>query len=244
MNVSSLIQRFFALTLLISLLACQDHQVQSPQRFRLKRTLSNIPGLETTVTYTYNNIGKVATSVSRQNEGETSPGRTTVYLYDAQGRLVGTETDAGNGLGGGPSRTTYEYDANGNVSLERLYVADAGGNYVLSATIIPEYGSGKLPVRITVTTNQSTSVTNYTYANENVVQTERTVNNGPPEVTTYQYDDKPNPLYGLVASGPGYFNQSKNNVLNPNFTYTYNANGLLTIRQGTLQRYVYEYEPY
>ncbi|GAB3957678.1 hypothetical protein GCM10028805_50830 [Spirosoma harenae] len=47
-------------------------------------------------------------------------------------------------------------------------------------------------------------------------------------IQTFQYDNKPNPYYGLIVGEPEIRTFSKNNVLVNSYLYSYDANGLLT----------------
>ncbi|WP_146141570.1 hypothetical protein [Spirosoma oryzae] len=153
--------------------------------------------------------------------------------YNAQGQLSRIEGTPNIANIGRASYKTYEYDGSGNLTTTKLYyLSQSNQTYELYETRTLTYNSDKLPVTNTVfiVPGASTSTYNYAYTNGN--QTQTTINSPGQPTTTYseQFDNTPNPLYGLIGMPEGY-NVSvvnRNNSIGPNRKATYGSNGLIS----------------
>ncbi len=229
----------WALSLVLSILlfSCQDHALPtSKERFRLKKTvLTTIQGA-TTTTYNYNTNGQLANYVTLSGTLPGTPSLTTVLFYDAQNRLIRAEDPPGF------FRVVYDYDQNGRIRFIKVYSdPKMDGSFDSSREQFElEYdGSSQFPVRSTSTVNNVFPIpitkTVYTYSNGNVVQVDVSFSdpNGFPSSSTIQYDDKPNPYFGLINFGtntglrPDIRTFSRNNAIRSGETLIYDARGLL-----------------
>ncbi|QMW06539.1 hypothetical protein [Spirosoma foliorum] len=192
-------------------------------------------------------------------------GRTTME-YDSQGRLSQIENliepTNNNPVLTFYYRTTYDYDANSNIvaiKKYKVFKSDPAHPFLQEDSKLT-YGSTVFPVKIDTKINDGSQfdpeldfTQEYTYSAGNVVEVKRTDRpthyNGYNTYTTsqvLQYDDKPNPFYGLIIGSPDVSTFSKNNVIESTRLYTYDTNGLLSkiaLRDGTSET-TYEYESY
>ncbi len=158
--------------------------------------------------------------------------------------------DATDGL---IEQTTFESDARGNivtVETKTNGYPDQNGNSTFNRTTKIEYNADQLPeIETSIVGEGIPNRTRYTYSNGNIV---RSLLQTPVIVVSigYVYDDKPNPLYGLVGFTAELFDiVNRNNVVNPSFyTYEYDSNNLLIKRVyntgSIVQTTTYAYELY
>ena len=218
------------LLVLTTLLACTDHlEVQPPARFRLKKTIETSafkPDSKdtSTTTYTYNAEGYLINEVTFEINtfGNQRFIRSSAFVYNTQYKLVRIDKQTNSNPAG---HIDYLYDNNGNIMAEVL----------ATDTTVFTYDGSRLPATVA----NRYGKTAYAYANGNVIQTVFTPVDPKqaPFTTTYQYDDKPNPNFGVIRS-TGFSTAviNKNNVISyspspanaPQQLRTYDANGLLT----------------
>ncbi len=255
MKISVYLRNAFGLLFLLTLLACQDHQVMpgtpTAPRFRLKKAVTTGTSFYTERTFTYNSAGKL--SYATQSNGGGGFSRTTLLTYDSQGRL--TNTDLQSAPGRTDIRLVYTYDETGNITTITEYNdAQRTGNLFLERTTSLIYNKDKLPTKVTIVSASRTRTETalYTYVNGNVVKSERTYAPGTtPEIINYQHDDKPNPFYGLLIDAPNPEAINRNNILYDGSERAYNSQGLLVNMNTNVNgavidkvRYTYEYEAY
>jgi len=256
------------LLLVSSLWSCEDHLVAPPAspRFRLTKIIQTGLRYYQSHTLSYNADGNVSQYVARggtsASSAENSQGVTTFLQYDAQGRLIISETPIVPGNTTTAGRTIYDYDTKGNMIAAKKYSAQQGSDFTINSLIAVEYNSQNLPVK-TVETNfypigDAVYTALYSYNGNYLIKTERSYSTGPISnpVTTYQYDNKPNPYYklGYTLDRIGVSPQliSPNNVIRPDDQLTYDNNGLLIERvdyykldlQQGRTHYTFQYEAY
>ncbi|WP_460934380.1 hypothetical protein [Spirosoma humi] len=252
--------------LLLLFTACEDHRIPSVQRLRIKTVRTIIPGLDdtrlTTETYNYDSKGRLIQYVSGTETKPVVPigdSSRTVINYDGQGRIENIFTE-GRGLVNTASgvvylwrpsfNTTYAYDGNGNITVMKLFAItqDRSQSPNLLEVLQFEYDGTKFPVKVihTTTSNNHQWTERYTYSGDNIVNVESSDNQS--ATTTYQYDNKPNPFYGLLTGekrNDAFIALNKNNVMTNDKQYLYDTNGLLSkviAADGVV--YTYEYEAY
>ncbi len=262
-----------ALSLLFT--ACQDHRIPSMDtpRFRIsKMTVQGGNQENSTTTYTYNIKGQLAriykAYTQRAKGSNLDSHYNSLLTYNDQGQLVSFEQQPDYSAPGtvNPSRYTYEYDDKRNVVAIKytLYSSPSVINTNASQTIRVVYASNsRFPSRITFFNDVfgEEYTYEYTYAGGNVVAIKKssaqTTLSDFNYTRTYQFDNKPNPFYGLYSGipEPDLFNSAKrntfyeNNILNqnnttqPGYTYEYDSYGNLIKSTGTYTA-TYEYEQY
>ena len=269
------LQKWAFVALITSLLtSCQDHrQVTDPQRFRLKKTVGSpivLPPNDDIITfiYDYNAQGKLTIELSSFSSpaGVVRSLRTSTFTYDSQTKLTRIDSQFIPETGT-LYRYDYIYDANGNIATE-TFSADVDkphtGNYQVISKKTYTYNGSLFPATMTseilpATRSSELGKQEYTYSNGDIVKQVFTPKNPNQTTTTgiYQYDDKPNPYYGLIrGDGFGTGSFSKNNLIgfvpqgNDLTTYTYNSLGLVTKRVAHISGFnydlqtTYEYEAY
>lgn len=235
----------------LTLFSCQDHLTTptGPQRFRLKRTVFSAATLpsNSVTTYNYNNSGKLASIISAAGSDSTQ----YTLVYNSQGQLASRE--GRNTLFGQVRllRNTYEYDATGNLTTIKSYsdLNQNAGSLALIGTIQIEYNADRLPQTVTSTAEGVTQTATYTYGNGNIVRIDYSASSSgqPASSSTFTYDDKRNPYYGLIGSLTGIVDIiNRSNIIEPNVNYQYDSNGLLISRATSRlsARTTFEYETY
>lgn len=254
-------------TLFVFVTSCEDHRIPTQQRFRIKaaRTVSPGPNVTriTTGFYNYDSNGRLARYVSstETNPVSVSDSSRTFLNYDAQGRIQNalTETwDLVNTASGvirlwRPSlNQTYEYDTNGNITVLKLFgiTKDRSQSPFLLEVIQFAYNGSKFPIKVTHTraSDNYQWIERYTYSGDNIVSVEKSDNQSTPTTTAYQYDNNPNPFYGLITgnkSNDTFTTFNRNNVVISGNQYLYDSNGLLSkvVEAGGIVN-TYEYEAY
>lgn len=234
---------------------CTDHLSRplSPLRLRLKTYNQGYSdGSSIATNYVYDSQNRLVTydrqygprgtiTYDDQNrhqqidEVELNSSRRTNYTYqpDAQGTLV-TE------------KQYYDTQVFGLLSTTNTYVFDSNNRLIRSTSVAENTLPGYNP-----------KTTTYTYTNGNITKIEET-SGQVVNTTTYEFDDKPNPFYGLAtfqfpinafALNRNNFTRYKsfyNDMPMTDFTfiYEYNAQGLpISRRVDTLEgvdTFVYE----
>ncbi len=233
-HMSTIRQLFVFLSLATSLLlaACQDHRiVVNASRYRIRQYVETAGRSTYTFNYQYGSDGKLTTIAATGTGGTYNE----VFQYNPQGQLERVTKQPGIGTNDNSYRT-YTYDGSGRLSGFNVYRLFSGTtNYDLYSTTTLTYGANSQPAVITttVTPGASTSSTtsySYSYTGDNGTQVTITPSTGQPIVSTYQFDSTPNPFYGLVGLSEGYEQSaiSRNNIVGPNRSVTYDSNGLIS----------------
>ncbi|GAB3710846.1 hypothetical protein GCM10027592_47910 [Spirosoma flavus] len=267
------------LALLITLTACQDHRIPTNPQFRIKKVIKQRvqPSSQESSThiYSYDDQGKLAMIVTaysmRARGGNDDVYFSSVFNYGANGKLTSLDYKSTPGRPAvyNPSRYDYEYDVTGNATrIEFAFTtSDTAYNRSYRRTYNLEYNEAKLPVKITEIDDKFNEgvISEYTYENGNVVNIKRSTFDYSGKITssntyTYNFDDKPNPFYGLFIGAPDprifsdyytfkyyTFTQSntfnKNNFLEPGLRYEYDSKGHLIKIVGSPTT-TFEYEMY
>lgn len=215
-----------ALFLMVGLLACTDHRLRplSPLGFRLK-TVEIVNGLTTTFNY---DSGNRVESYSRSNGGQG------LFYYDDQSRYLRYDVPSTQIPGQGErARFTYLPNTNGfNVNLN---------TYISGSSIEFQFEQRSYGVddnkRVTGFTNNGQSrleTQSYEYTGDNITTAVFTVLRTR-STRIYEFDNKPNPYYGLIVPGvDDFITYSRNNITK---VTTVSSNGSPFV----VAEYVYEY---
>lgn len=249
MKYRSLLKLTVCLIFTLLITSCQDERVAPDgKRYRLKTYRTLAFRSDNIYTFNYDATGKISdyvisTDYSIQN---------ATPHYDAQNRLV--DIDILKGLGTYARRKTYEYNSNGNIAIARFYSDPYDtGDFKLDQTYTFEYTSTKMPSKVTtINSDNSTQAVEYIYDHENIVKVDFFDNGVSTFSSQYTYDDKPNPLYGLIELGPSSETFSKNNTVSTANETIYDSNGLKTSLSVNYKstsiydryKYIYTYEAY
>lgn len=255
-------------TLLLVVTSCADHRIPQAQRFRIKTVKTMTPSQDntrlTTEVYNYDSNSRLVSYVSgteTNSLGPTGDSSRTVLNYNAQGRIenIFTETRDLVNTASGVVRLwrpnfnyIYEYDLNGNISVMKLVAItkDRSRSPNLLEVIRFEYSGAKFPVKVihTRASDNDQWIEQYTYSGANIVKVEESNNQSAPVTKVYQYDNKPNPFYGLIIGNK--YNDAftvfnSNNLIASDNQYEYDSNGLLSkvVAAGGIVQ-AYEYEAY
>lgn len=234
MKQNGLLNALFV-SLVVIMTACEERTVISANpNFRIQQTDITNRRTQTITTYTYRSDGKLDSYAINASPGIT--GLVIKLKYDAQGRLVGTQTNVVSGYNA--RRREYEYNAAGLIQAVKQYYDPANnGNFVLELERRFEYdGVNTSPTKISLlfANGRVQQVEKYTYTNGNIVQlTTELPDVNTSSTQTFAYDDKPNPYqsFSAVEFSPAAF--SRNNVIDSRLTSNYNDNGLLVSRYNT-----------
>jgi hypothetical protein len=257
------------LFVLVALFSCSDHRlVVGNERFRLKRAdVLLFEGYQKTV-YNYVADNRLASYEvtyipDSPNPPPTTPDYTIVFSYNAQNRLIKADRVSTNPNFTRRVQVIYVNDNNGRIASATM--SDDNGNtpgiLTQSEAYVFEYGAGAYPTKVTFTLSKSLSpsgVSTLTYNNGNVVSITKSTNVGSQVTTSYTYDDKLNPYFGLVTDNvdyPGYsssdfltYSKNTRSAAYPSTTRSYNAKGLLVsesfLFNGVTRGSRYEYESY
>ncbi|WP_020600048.1 hypothetical protein [Spirosoma panaciterrae] len=247
------------LALMVSFSACQDHRIpQAPgSKFRIKKVTV---GYENATDYSYSIYTYMSTGLLASVDQYTVKGNSaavqnskTVMTYDGQGKILKAEMQLLSSNGAAQwvpfQNYTYEYDKNGIITQIKRYDLANPASPVLIDQHLLEYNVARLPIKQSYTIGTHQWVEQYTYSGGNVVKVDRNDNLSGLSTLVFQYDDKPNPFYGLITGPPSYTIFSANNIITPNQIYTYDSNGLLikgTLAVSGFGNYItkFEYEPY
>lgn len=259
---------FFFLVWLIG--ACHEPSVQAP-RYRLKKTTtilinSSSPQVRnfTYTNYTYNASDQLVSI--RNSTGQFWDNTSTMYpsdsyalTYNDAGLLIQSEwhqdPNSPASLLNFYRRYLYTYDSQNRLTEVNAYKVvldkpkvDFEERYAYGTARIPATGIRKNYLADGTLLSEITA--NYSFVSDNVASvTYNTTGYTDSYTRNYQYDDHPNPSYGVIISG-GYSVSilSKNNLLESEQAYTYNDQGLPSKKtwstsdgSGELQ---YEYETY
>lgn len=262
----NLITWITGVALLFLVISCEDHQIPTQQRFRLKKFTNYYNGIYNVLNYSSN--GKLANVANYASSGSASGGWT--LYYDNQGNVQKSEQQGKLGDSSTTSvRYTYGVDANGNITAAERREVSIYGEFIKAQYWLTYSSNSKLPNQIIEATGSPSTQRQYTYndyvysnGNAVTVATRITFNTGYDlfnSTQNHQYDSKPNPfyglilgsldisLYGIVGNNVDFIKLlSKNNVLDPNYDYAYDANGYLvsvSLKNGQVQN-SFEYEVY
>ncbi|GAB4032666.1 hypothetical protein GCM10028809_32030 [Spirosoma gilvum] len=246
------------------LVSCKTDQIPTAQPFRIKKVNYKSIYKNDSFIFNYSTNGRI--------DSITTPtGGRKVFYYDSEGKLEQIESqykatsyDILYTIGEyiTTRRYLYYYLPNGNLgTIYEEQVSERNAFVKFYGEWDLDYDDGaKVPNRVTIISvgppssgRAQYSYIYYGYENGNTVRRQAV---GGVYTETFQYDDKPNLLKGLVYgsfySGENFDSYddlrafSQNNVLLSNERYTYDANGLLvkaTHRDGAYE-VTYEYEPY
>lgn len=255
-------QSWLILVSLLGLLtACTDHRLGelSPQRLRLKRTLSTLPGFPGTTVFNYDSQGRESSFTYEGYEGRftyDSQNRVRVYNYIKSDAPNASELYSFNYLGADTVRMyryaalLYQGDYSPQIRLRDYY-------YLLNSAQQPVFVSDAAP---TAGPEYHNGV--FTYSGGNLIRREEiSYARSPVYSADYQFDDKYNPYYSLI--GPGITEQrrySLNNIVKSTYTpdvryptanqttevasYEYNAQGYPTSVTFPSGKVMFEYERY
>lgn len=257
MKICLFLRSSFSLLFFLTLLACQDHRNEpGVSRFRLKKTTIATTGYTTESVYNYNSAGKLENYLIKSN-GAGGFNGAVIPAYDAQGRVrsINRQSYATGRL---DLILDYAYDGNGNITtiteISTPLITPQQTGISLTQTTKLVYNADKLPTNITTVSasGNRTETVLYTYANGNVIKSERSFGAGTiPQVINFKHDDKPNPFYGLLINAPDPEAINRNNILYDGSERIYNSQGLLTNMNTNVNgaaidkaRYTYEYEAY
>ncbi len=221
-----------AMLLMSSVVSCIDHQFNplSPSRMRLKTTNNiNFGGFPFSTEYNYDASNRVTSFT-------TSIGSKGVYQYDEQGRYKLFDYYPKASDERYAEETYFVYNTSDNNFLANTGILRNGffegtresfsyrldaDRRVLGFNGFPQGG---------VYTGES-----YFYTGGNITKVDYVAGRVITSIT-YEYDDKPNPYYGLIAPDIGATRRfSRNNVtkiidrdgvVTGEYTYEYNAQGL------------------
>jgi hypothetical protein len=249
------------LSLVSGLAACTDHRTGqlTPERLRLKRTVSTLPGFPGTTVFNYDSQGRESSFTYEGYEGRftyNEQNKVRLYNYVQLSNTNAAEQYSFNYprpdsviiyryaaiLNQGqysPVVRQRDYYYNLNAAQQPIYVFDAA----------PGYGPEFHNATFTYTASNLTRQEAVSYARSPVYSAD------------YQYDDRYNPYYGLI--GPGITEQrrySLNNIVKSTFTpdvryptanqttevasYEYNAQGYPTSATYPSGKLTFEYERY
>lgn len=273
---------FLLVTLLATgLLSCSDHRLggpASPARLRLRSLQSTAQtGANTftySYTYSYDSLNRPV-SIDRINNGQT--GRAIIAYGDPQQQYTFMANDTRILYLDYPSPSNLQtgsitpYPANwqgANFSTSRYGVV---GTKINTSTVFRSYefsfDTDKQPSSYVDRGSGPTDLNTFSYGstNGNVTseQYRYAAGRGDFGTATYSYDNKPNPLFGLLDPSVDLIQRfSRNNVLirdnvsgrnnvsgTTTYAYEYNAQGLPTKRTATyggsvIETLLYTYESY
>lgn len=235
----------FSFSLLMA--SCTDHRIPPEmQRFRLKKTVAtNIQGSITTI-LDYNAEGKLISFVGGDQAYNVQ--------YDALGRFINVH------LKEYPDaiirRFGYDNANNVNYIQNNFYRGEAGLEILSEMTL--KYSGTQYPASSSLDDSPSPRVllSYYTFDSGNLIKLESEINypsqNEVLSPINYQYDDKPNPYFGLLPLGISIEESlNKNNAIMSSNELIYNNNGMLIQKNinstgpvGTRTTITFEYEVY
>ncbi|GAB3570657.1 hypothetical protein GCM10027578_27400 [Spirosoma luteolum] len=243
------------------LTACTDHRLGelTPQRLRLKRTVSTLPGFPGTTVFNYDSQGRESSFTYEGYEGR--------FTYDSQNRVRDynyIKSDA-------PNASDLYYFTYLGADTVRMYHYVAllyQGNYSPQIRLRDyqyQLNSAKQPVSVYDAAPGAGPVYHsgvFTYSGGNLTRrVDVSFARAPLNSNDYQFDDKINPYYDLI--GPGITEQrrySLNNIIRSTYTpdvrfptanqttevasYEYNAQGYPTSVTYPSGKVTFEYERY
>ncbi|GAB3335266.1 hypothetical protein GCM10027299_44110 [Larkinella ripae] len=216
-------------------MGCVDHRIPAvapgASRLRVKSIAQQITGsnsLSTVSAFSYDGQGRLSLIVAYQlPDSAATPVENTVYQYDGQNRLTQVKHSV---VRRGTDEETYTLTYNGAGQVESLAKEPA------TFRITPQYDSDNKIYRygrsISVGGLMSSGGGTFTYTENNITSTTdglSIVRTGGPggnvysrsTATTYTFDDKINPFYGVfIVPAPGVFQPFANSpsYFNPYYT--------------------------
>ncbi|GAB3804413.1 hypothetical protein GCM10028819_35940 [Spirosoma humi] len=263
MTTTRLYVALISLLMVAELLGCKDHLfIATPGAYRLRvktitQQVTSRASMNTVNTFSYDGQGKLRSILAyRSPDSTVAPVENTIYEYDGQNRLIKVQ-HAEVRRGSNSETYTLSYNAAGQLSeLANMPSTFSVSLQYNSANQVSSYNKG-----ISVGGLRSTGGGSFTFTGHNLTSSYETftvyASGGSPTAppvysrvtsTTYTFDDKPNPFYGvfiipasgvfLPFAGSGAFgpfsvlyggidntlNLSQNNVLS-----AVNANGTTTV---------------
>lgn len=236
-------------------LSCQRSEKGEPlpaARYRIVKAAQSAFNLEVTMTYQYDNQGRLMTVNEYPAIADTlakipAVARTSVYYdgvnprqIDRADRWLTSPYRDADGLVSGTHRT-FTYDGLGRLATVRESKAlNDFKAFALSQTFEYAYGADNLPTSLTVSGGpfQERDVYTYTFVNGNAVHIKLSVTNSrspTPKLSEsdVRFDDAPSVYYHFFAIYPGITSFNKNNVINTNTTLYHDDRGLLVKRVKT-----------
>jgi hypothetical protein len=247
--------------------ACTDHRQGelAPNRLRLKRTISTYANFPGTTEFSYDSLGREAGFTYGNFKGSFTynvRGQVATYIY--AGPVISVVNGYTNYEG---ERNEFIYDSPTALRIIRNTLVTFNGQYFQDRSLIERVYNYTLDGQnkplgqyntALVLGGQDIRSSSYAYLGGNIVTEKGSVCGRCYETTTtYQFDDKLNPLYGLI--GPGITEvqrSSRNNVIKsvladvgrPDIeattTYEYNTQGLPTKATSPTGEVRFEYERY
>jgi hypothetical protein len=250
--------------LLITLLGCRSGDADL-QRYRVIRASEAAYGLKLTVTYQYDEQGRLTTIVDYPDTSATGPtsAQTTVYYNPVQSsyidhvdrRLTQPAIDADGVVTG--TRRSYAYNDKGQLTTVNEFKAQADFDKLkLVQTYQYVYDTNGLPATLTITgpgPRYARDMYSFALTDGNAMligMTSTTAYTTVPRISqaTVRFDEAPNIYNGFFALYPGITSFNRNNVITENTTHYHDSRGLL-IRRVKMGAYIddvttYQYEAY
>lgn len=235
--------------LLIILLGCRANDADL-QRYRVIRASEVAYGLKLTVTYKYDEQGRLATITDYPDTSASGPAsaQTTVFYTPDQPsnidhvdrRLTRSTTDAEGVVTG--TRRTYVYNGKGQLTTVNEWKAQADFDHLKPVqTYQYVYDFAGLPATLTITgpgPRYARDMYNFTFTDGNAALiglTSTTAYTAAPRISqaTVQFDEAANIYSGFVAIYPGITSFNRNNVVTENTVHYHDGRGLLVRRVKT-----------
>ncbi|GEM_PF-5558091 len=250
--------------LVIALLGCRSNDADL-QRYRVIRASEMAYGLKLTMTYRYDEQGRLATITDYPDTSASGPAsaQTTVFYTPDQPsnidhvdrRLTRPTTDADGVVTG--TRRTYVYNDKGQLATVNEWKAQADFDHLkLVQTYQYVYDFAGLPATLTLAGPGplfARDMYNFTFTDGNAVLiglTSTTAYTTSPGITqdTTRFDGAPNIYRNFFAVYPGITSFNRNNVITKKTTHYHDSRGLL-IRRVKTGVYIddvttYQYEAY
>lgn len=243
--------RIFLIGMLLtcSLLACTDHRLRplSPSNLRLRTTNNiNSPSSPFSTEYNYgpnNRVTSFTTSLGTRGVftyGERDQYRQFDYFYQL--------TDESRG-----ERTRFQYSQDEKTLTVSSNFFQNGNHGSTFQTTTYELDADRRLLSSYTGDGPTSVASTYRYTGGNITN-QRTVAGRTVNSVGYEYDDKPNPYYGLIAPDIGEIRRfGRNNIIKitngtaiTEYVYEYNAQGLPTkaSRKGGSEEVRFTYESY
>lgn len=238
--------KLIAALLLITLFGCRATDADLRQ-YRVVRASQMGYGSKLTITYRYDEQGRLASIVDYPDTTASGPttAQTTVYYDPAQPthidhvdrRLTQPATDSDGPLTG--TRRTYAYNANGQLSTVSESKAQADFDHLKPVQVYQYvYDANGLPATLTITgpaPRYARDMYSFTFTGGNAALiglTSTTAYTTEPRITqdTTRFDGALNIYRNFFAVYPGITSFNRNNVITKNTTHYHDSRGLLVRR--------------
>lgn len=228
-----IISKFLLLSgfLILSLTACQKDNEPTPATANPPacRLIKQANDDNTYTNFEYNAQGYLI-KISGKEIGSNGADGYTLFIYDANNRLVKTEyyTD-----GQQDSLATYEYT--GDVITAAKYYNPSGA---VIATGTYQYDTNKRIIEV----EDHGYVFTLTYDTKgNVMKQESSLDNIATRITYEDYDDKFTPEAHLISPLDFFFIQNKNNPGKVTYAYDINNDGIFQAGESVASTFTYKY---